>query len=164
MFWNLSYFSTNLNLVQLCLPLFTFVQLTHLCTNFVLVKQFFIKDTIIVCLYNSTQGTFYLIFRKLITKSVNFGQNLPHLAKHSTESWIPRFHVLGTLLLISILNGIYLSAVYHVYSQRNWSKTSMHFFLETLYSNKLKVLKNLYRQSTSNLLVPKGVNISLHPS
>ena len=47
MFWNLSYFSINLNFVYLCLPLFTLVhlcfplltsvQITHLCTNFVLV-------------------------------------------------------------------------------------------------------------------------------
>ena len=32
-----SYFSTNLAFVYLCLTLFTFVKMTHLCTNFVLV-------------------------------------------------------------------------------------------------------------------------------
>ena len=37
-FSNFSYFSTNLDVVYLCLTLFTFVQLTHLCTNFVLVR------------------------------------------------------------------------------------------------------------------------------
>ena len=37
MFSNFSYSSTKLDFVYICLPLFTFVQLTHLCTNFVLV-------------------------------------------------------------------------------------------------------------------------------
>ena len=39
MFSNFSYSSTNLDFVYLCLPLFTFDKLTHLCTNFVLVMN-----------------------------------------------------------------------------------------------------------------------------
>ena len=38
MFLKFSYFSTSFSFVYLCLPLFTYVQLRHLCTNFVLVS------------------------------------------------------------------------------------------------------------------------------
>ena len=39
MFSNFSYFSTNHDFVYLCLPLFGFVQITHQCTNYVLVQS-----------------------------------------------------------------------------------------------------------------------------
>ena len=55
-FLNFSYFSTNLDFflplfifIYLCVPLFTFVQLTHLCINFVLVVSPYFKVTISQC-------------------------------------------------------------------------------------------------------------------
>ena len=83
MFLNFSYFSTNLDFVYLCLPLLTFVQLTHLCTNFVLVSK--MLGLLQCCIFKMV----FLIsgnFKNRVT--ITFGFNTP--LKIKAKAHLPR--------------------------------------------------------------------------
>ena len=93
MFLKFSYFWTNLDIVYLCLPLFTFVQLTHLCTNFVLVLSWTLSTKVLFPLKPPKEVWFFgvtLCVRPSVSMYVNFVICNPSL--HNLTLHLHTFH------------------------------------------------------------------------
>ena len=94
---------------------------------------------------------FFLVVRELVTKSVIFRRNLPHLAK---PSWIPRSHVLWTL---DIFKPGLETCLHHVY--RHIYKMFTNMFIT--YS---KMCEDIYLHKQLNKLeFHRLTNLQLSP-